>query len=119
LAQPLSLPFIIENLNIWACSAQQFNFKRSKIDKEDEEIFLKELCELENLVCTKTVYTPENGQLEKVFFYENAIRWTTLYIIISLIKRQDDQIFKVKKITNNRKLIIYDPIPRVKTSPCL
>jgi hypothetical protein len=68
LAQPLSLPFIIENLNIWAGSTQQFNFKRSKIDKEDEEIYLKELCELENLVCTKTVYTPENGQLEKVFF---------------------------------------------------
>ena len=32
---------------------------KSKIDKEDKEIYLNELCELENLVCTQTVYTSE------------------------------------------------------------
>jgi hypothetical protein len=33
----------------------------SKIDEKDK-IYLKELCGLENLVYTQTVYTPENGQ---------------------------------------------------------
>jgi hypothetical protein len=37
----------------------------SKIDEEDK-IYLKQLCELENLVNTQTVYTPENDQVFKV-----------------------------------------------------
>jgi hypothetical protein len=36
----------------------------SKLD--EDKIYLKELCELENLVYTQMVYTPENDQVFKV-----------------------------------------------------
>jgi hypothetical protein len=41
--------------------------------------------------------------------------------MIKFLRSFKNIIFQVKeqKITNNRKLIIYDPIPRVKISPCL
>jgi hypothetical protein len=32
-----------------------------------DKIYLKELCEFENLVYTETVYTPENGQFLRSF----------------------------------------------------
>jgi hypothetical protein len=34
--------------------------------KAEDEIYLKELCELENLVYTQTVYTLKNDQVFKV-----------------------------------------------------
>jgi hypothetical protein len=76
----------------------------SKIDEKDK-IYLKELCELENLVYSQTVYTPENGQFLRSF---------KKYNISS----------KRAKITNfrnlyNKTLILYDLITRIKTSPCL